>query len=80
MYAAEDSWRALQLLVEWPLTLHALLQVRAGHAHPHAAVVLGAASHGRVPTVGVHVALAGDGGAVDVFRIRAAAIVVMPHV
>jgi hypothetical protein len=66
--------------LEGTLTPWALLQVRARHAHPHAAVVLGAASHGRVPAVGVHTALAGDGGAVDIFRIRAAAIVVMPHV
>jgi hypothetical protein len=66
--------------LEWTLTLQALLQVRASHAHPHATVVLGAASHGRVSAVSIHTALAGDGCTVDIFRIRAAALVIMPHV
>jgi hypothetical protein len=63
--------------LERTLTVHALLQVRAGHAHPHATVVLGAASHGRVPAVGVHMALEFDGFAVDVIGIRAATLVAM---
>ena len=69
----------MQSLEEQALTQHALFQGRAGHAHPHPAVVLGAASHRRVPAVGVHTALAGDGGAVDVVRMRAAALVALQH-
>jgi hypothetical protein len=40
-------------------------------------VVIGAASHGRVPAVGVHMALDFDGVAIDVIGIRAATLIVM---